>query len=54
MKDKILLTGGSGFVGTNILKLISKYYKNIDSTFYSKKNFYKVKGVNYFKADLEK
>ena len=54
MKDKILLTGGSGFVGTNILKLISKYYKNIDSTFYSKKNFYKVKGVNYFKVDLEK
>ena len=54
MKEKILLTGGSGFMGTNILKLISKYYKNIDSTFHSKKNFYKVKGVNYFKADLQK
>jgi GDP-L-fucose synthase len=54
MKERILLAGGSGFVGTNILELISKYYKNIDSTFHSKKKFYRVKGVNYFKADLEK
>ncbi|WP_440924845.1 NAD-dependent epimerase/dehydratase family protein [Candidatus Pelagibacter sp.] len=53
-KKNILVTGGSGFVGINLLKILSKKkeYKII-STYLSSKNFYKVKGVKYVRSNLE-
>jgi len=50
---KILIVGGSGFVGINFIKIFSKSknYK-IYSTLYKNKNFKKIKGVKYFKGDL--
>ena len=39
-KDKILVLGGSGFIGTNLLKkLKEKGFKNLFATSYSKKKF---------------
>jgi len=54
MNEKILVTGGSGFIGTNLLKELSKK-KNIKivSTYFKTSNFYKIKKVIYKKIDLE-
>lgn len=50
---KILIVGGSGFVGINFIKKFSKYKKyKIYSTFYKNKNFIKFKNVKYFNGDL--
>ena len=51
--NKILITGGSGFIGTNILKKIKNNSSNIFATYYSNKNFYKVDNVQYIKSNLE-
>ncbi len=54
MKKKILITGGSGFIGINLIKTLNKTKKyKIVSTYYKSKNFFKVKGVKYFKVNLE-
>ncbi len=51
-KEKILVLGGSGFIGTNLLiKLKKKGYSNLTATYYSKKKFHRVKNVNYIKID---
>lgn len=51
---KILVTGGSGFIGTNLLKKLSlKSNIYLVSNFFSNTKFYKVKNVDYKKADLE-
>lgn len=53
MKNKILVVGGSGFIGTNILKKINKdKYKSFATTFKNKK-FSKVKNVKYYKGNLK-
>ena len=53
LNKKILILGGSGFIGTNLLILLRKKgYKNITATYFTKKNFFKVKGVKYSKSDL--
>lgn len=53
MKKKILIVGGSGFIGTNILKKINKStYQIYASTFKSKK-YLKVKNVKYIKGNLK-
>ncbi len=54
MSKRILVTGGSGFIGTNLLKELSKK-KNIKliSTYFRTNNFYKIKKVNYKKINLE-
>ena len=54
MKKKILIVGGSGFIGTNILKQIDKNKNKVISTYFKNKNFFRVKKVNYFKGDLTK
>lgn len=55
MKKKILVTGGSGFVGTNLLKRLSAENNFLlYSTYYKNKKFKKVTNVKYFKVDLEK
>ena len=50
----ILVTGGSGFVGTNLLIKLSKSQEfKLYSNSYSNINFKKILGVNYVKSDLE-
>ena len=49
----ILVTGGSGFIGSNILKKIHKLNLNIFSTYYKNNNFHKFKNVKYIKTNLE-
>ena len=55
-KDKIVVTGGAGFVGTNLINLLLKKtkYKIISIDNYSsgrKKNHINNKRINYIKAD---
>ncbi len=41
MKKKILITGGSGFIGINLIKTLDKTKKyEIISTYYKSKNFF--------------
>lgn len=51
-KKKILITGASGFVGTNLCKSISKSKYYIYGNFLKKKNFKKFKKVKYIKKNL--
>ncbi len=51
--QKILVTGGSGFIGTNYLKSIEGKFTKIRSNYFQNDNFLKVNGVDYIKADLE-
>jgi GDP-L-fucose synthase len=54
-KKKILVTGGSGFVGTNLLKRLSAENNFLlYSNYFKNKKFKKVTNVKYFKVDLEK
>ena len=58
--DKVLVTGGLGFIGSNLIKLLisKKYYViNIDkvsyaSNFYNVKEFSKSKKYKFIKTDL--
>ena len=55
-KNKIVITGGAGFIGTNLIKLLLKKtkYKIVSIDNYSsglKKNHIKNKNVSYIKAD---
>ena len=55
-KNKIIITGGAGFIGTNLIKLLLKKtkYKIVSIDNYSsglKKNHIKNKNVSYIKAD---
>ena len=57
-KNKIIITGGAGFVGTNLIKLLLKKtkYKIVSIDNYSsglKKNHIKNKNVSYIKADTK-
>jgi len=54
MSKNLLITGGSGFIGTNLLKALSKLEEyTIHATYFNSNSFYKVSGVNYIKANLE-
>tara|TARA_A100001011_G_scaffold338222_1_gene368898 strand:+ start:198 stop:1157 length:960 start_codon:yes stop_codon:yes gene_type:complete len=50
---KILIAGGSGFVGTNLIKELSKYNCKLKATYLKKKKIKKFKNVNYLKADFQ-
>ena len=57
-KNKIIITGGAGFIGTNLIKLLLKKtkYKIVSIDNYSsglKKNHIKNKKVSYIKADTK-
>ena len=57
-RDKIIITGGAGFVGTNLINLLLKKtkYKIISIDNYSsgsKKNHIKSRRVSYIKADTK-
>ena len=51
--NRVLVTGGSGFIGTNYLKFINKKDYKIKATYYENNNFYKVENVEYVKSNLE-
>jgi len=52
-ESKIIVLGGSGFIGTNmLLYLKSSGYKNLKATYFKKIFFYKVSGIKYFKVNL--
>ena len=51
-KKKILVVGGSGFLGTNIIKKINKKKNLIIATQFKNKKFYKVKNIKYLRGDL--
>jgi GDP-L-fucose synthase len=54
MKKKLLVTGGSGFIGINLLKELSKLKKyKITATYFKAKNFHKIRHVKYIKTNLE-
>ncbi|MDA9167834.1 NAD(P)-dependent oxidoreductase [Candidatus Pelagibacter sp.] len=50
---KILVTGGSGFIGTNFLKSIASQFSEVRSNYFKNEKFFRVDKVNYIKADLE-
>ena len=62
MKEKILITGGAGFIGFNfVLKCLSKKYKvfNLDSLKYATnkieiKKLKKIKDYNFYKLNINK
>ena len=49
----MLVTGGSGFIGTNYLKFVNKKDYKLKATYYENNNFYKVENVEYVKSNLE-
>ena len=53
MQKKIVILGGSGFIGTNLLIKLSKL-KNAElhATYFKKKYFFRVPNVKYHKIDL--
>tara|TARA_Y100000591_G_C21832739_1_gene700613 strand:+ start:1470 stop:2489 length:1020 start_codon:yes stop_codon:yes gene_type:complete len=55
--EKIVVTGGSGFIGTNLVNLLLKkkfFVINIDKLSYSSNNYKKIKSKNYklYKVDI--
>ena len=53
MKTKILIVGGSGFVGTNILKQIDHTKYNVYATRNKSKKYLKSNKIKYFKGNLK-
>ena len=53
IKKNILVTGGSGFVGSNFLKINHKKFSSIKATYCKSKKFKKFKNVNYINTNLE-
>ena len=51
-KIKILITGASGFVGTNLCKKISKSKYNIYGCYFRNKKFKKFHKIKYIKRNL--
>ena len=52
-KKKILVVGGSGFIGINLIKKLDKNKNYVSATYFKKKKFKRIKNVNYFKGDLK-
>lgn len=53
MKKKIIIIGGSGFIGTNILKKINKKRNNVFSTSFRNKNYQRINDIKYYKGNLK-
>ena len=52
-REKILITGGSGFVGTNLLLKLKNQKVRLFSTYYKNLKFTKIKKVKYTRVNLE-
>ena len=50
---KVVVAGGSGFVGTNLLIRIKKECTNLSANYFESKKFKRVQGVKYLKLDLK-
>ena len=53
MRKRILIVGGSGFVGTNILKKIDFTKYHVRATRNKSKKYYKNNKIKYFKGNLK-
>ena len=53
MRSNILIVGGSGFVGTNILKKINHTKYNVYATLNKSKKYVKSNKIKYFKGNLK-
>ncbi len=51
--ERILITGGSGFLGTNLLFKLKNQKVRLFSTYYKNRKFTKVKKVKYTRVNLE-
>lgn len=53
MSRRFLILGGTGFLGKNLISFLKKKnYNKITSTYCTKSNFKKFKGVRYIKCDI--
>ena len=52
MRNKILIIGGAGFIGSNILESLDKKKIKADATYYNKKPQFKSKKIKFIYLDL--
>lgn len=50
--ENIIITGGAGFLGSNIANRMAKSGYDVYATYHSKKPVYPIDGVSYVRADL--
>ena len=53
-KKKILIVGGSGFIGINLINKLNKKKNKLFTTHFKQKKIKKIRDVTYFKGDLRK
>jgi len=53
-KKQILIVGGSGFMGINLINKLNKKKTKLISTHFNKKKFPKFKDVTYYRGDLKR
>ena len=53
MKNKILIIGGTGFIGSNILETLNKKNIKIDATYYNKVPQFKSKKIKFIYLNLK-
>ena len=54
LNKNILVLGGSGFVGSNLLNKLTKISKNLTATYNSNKPKYQHEDINWIKINLTK
>ena len=54
MKKKILITGSNSYVGSEIIKYLSKYKYNLIASYKNKKKKFNSKRIKFIKIDLKK
>lgn len=54
IKKKILILGGSGFIGNNLINKLDKKKYRIFATYFKQKKIKKIKDITYLQGDLRK
>lgn len=49
---KVLVTGGGGFIGTNVIRKLTQENADVSATYHSREPRFPVDGVRYMQADL--